>query len=95
MKVVRKVTAVSMVLMMFLVVTGCADSRTINGKTYESYGLLNQDSLKDPCIRYELVVGNVMWGAVLFETVVAPIYFFGFSVFEPVGEKQGTCLSNQ
>ncbi|HXK40502.1 MAG TPA: hypothetical protein VJ046_00120 [Candidatus Paceibacterota bacterium] len=94
MEKLRKIVAVAIALVMLLIVAGCADSRTINGKTYEPYGLLNQDNLKEPCIRYEPVWGNILWGAVLFETVIAPIYFFGFSILEPVGEKQG-CSPSQ
>ncbi len=67
--------------------TGCADKKTINGTTYGSYGLLNQDNKKDPNVEYEVVWGNVFWGAIFCETFIAPIYFFGFSLFEPVGPK--------
>ena len=33
------------------------------------------------------IVGNVVWSVLLVETVIAPIYFLGFSLFEPVGPK--------
>lgn len=87
----RRITAIGMIFTILLVVTGCANSKTINGQTYEPYGLLNADDLKDPCIRYEPVWGNIIWGVILIESIIAPIYFFGFSVFEPVGEKRGAC----
>ena len=68
---------------------GCGSQKTIDGVTYDTYGLLDSDDKKNPNIQYEIVWGNVIWGAILFETIVAPIYFFGFSCFEPVGKKSG------
>lgn len=35
----------------------------------------------------KLVVGNLVWGIILMETIVMQIYFFGFSIFEPIGTK--------
>jgi hypothetical protein len=35
-------------------------------------------------VQYKTVVGNVIWGIILVETIIAPIYFFGFSLYEPV-----------
>lgn len=66
---------------------GCARPMEICGTTYQSYGILNMDDKKNPEIEYEVIWGNVFWGAILFETVIAPIYFFGFSIFNPVGKK--------
>ena len=64
---------------------------TIRGRKYETYGLLNKDEVRDPCIKYEPVWGNIIWGVLLIELVVPTIYFFGFDMFEPVGEKPGGC----
>ena len=41
----------------------------------------------DTNIKYEVIWGNLVLGILLCETIVAPVYFFGFSLFEPVGEK--------
>ena len=60
---------------------------TICGVTYDSYGMLNQDDKKNPDIQYEIVWGNVIWAALLVETVIFPIYFFGFSIMQPIGKK--------
>lgn len=70
-----------------LMLSACAREATICGVTYKPYGLLNQDDMKNPDIQYEVVWGNVVWGVILMETVIAPIYFAGFSLFEPVGKK--------
>jgi hypothetical protein len=34
-----------------------------------------------------MIIGNIVWSCILVETVIAPIYFLGFSVYEPVGKK--------
>lgn len=79
----RRVMALVMALSIAL--SGCANSKRINGVTYDSYGLLNQTDMRNPKLAYRTVWGNVFWGVVLVETVIAPVYFFGFSLFEPVG----------
>ena len=65
----------------------CSDVKTLNGKTYNTYGLINENDMKSPNVRYEPCWGNIIWGALLFETVIAPIYFFGFDFMEPVDLK--------
>lgn len=70
-----------------LLLAGCAQPRTVCGIEYGSYGLLNADDKKNPDVEYEVVWGNVVWSIVLMETVIAPIYFGGFSLFQPVGPK--------
>ena len=67
--------------------TGCADTKNIDGVTYDTYGLLSKDEKRNDAIQYELVWGNIVWGAILCETVIAPIYFFGFAIWEPTGKK--------
>jgi hypothetical protein len=67
-----------------LALSACADSKTINGVTYEPYGLVTAGSKQNPNIKYNIVWGNVFWAVVLSETVVAPIYFVGWSLYEPV-----------
>lgn len=71
-----------------VMLAGCADDMEINGKTYGTYGIINKDEVKDPAIEYKLCVGNLIWSGILFETAIAPIYFIGFSIYEPVGVKQ-------
>ena len=67
---------------------GCGDTKVIDGIEYDTYGLLNKESKQNPNIEYELIIGNVVWSILLGETIVAPIYFCGFSLFEPIGKKQ-------
>ena len=76
-----------------LSLSACAESKNIDGKTYEPYGLVNESTKKNDKVCYETVVGNVFWSIVLIETIVMPIYFFGFSINEPVKMKDanGNC----
>lgn len=72
-----------LILTMILLI-GCADNKVIRGKEYETYGLLNEGEVRDPCIHYSLSMGNTIWGGVLLGTVFTPIYMYGFSLWEPV-----------
>ena len=78
---------IAVMILLSVLFMGCARELTVDGKTYKSYGLINQENDKVPTIQYEPCWGNIIWGCLLFETVLAPIYFFGFSLFEPVGVK--------
>ena len=73
-------------IMTALMLSACAQEKTIDGVRYRPYGLANESSRHNPKIRYELVAGNVFWAVVLCETIIAPIYFVGFSLFQPVGK---------
>jgi len=75
-----------MVMVMMATATGCGDTKTINGVVYDTYGLINVEK-KNLDIAYEPIWGNIIWGIILVETIIAPIYFFGFSMFEPIGKK--------
>jgi len=79
---------VLMMVMVMVMVTACSSSKVIDGKEYKPYGLIDKDDVKDPDIEYELVVGNLVWGCFLVETIIAPVYFFGFDLWEPVGKKK-------
>lgn len=76
------------ILLMTATLAGCGNPRTICGTTYDTYGILNADDKKNPDIEYRVSWGSVILGIILFETIVAPVYFFGFDLFEPVGTKQ-------
>ena len=77
----------SMLVISALVITGCGDAKVINGVKYDTYGLFDESEKKNPDIEYRIIVGNVVLSVLLFETFVAPIYFAGFSIYEPVGVK--------
>ncbi len=78
-------TSFLIVAILALSFTGCADRKTINGTEYDTYGLFDEGKKANPNIEYELVWGNIVWGVILVQTLIAPIYFFGFALWEPVG----------
>jgi hypothetical protein len=82
----KRLAIVAMVALA-LATAGCSSSKVIDGKEYKPYGLLNEDDRKDPSVKYEPCWVNIVWGAILVESIVGPIYFFGFDMFEPVGKK--------
>ncbi len=85
-KITNYITVLLVATIMF-VTTGCGQPKVINGVKYETYGLLNESTSKNENIEYKLSVGNVVWSILLCETVVMPVYFIGFSIYNPVGVK--------
>lgn len=77
----------SILIVCLLILAGCANDLTINDKTYKPYGLINQDDVKIESIKYKPCWGNIIWGCVLIETIIGPIYFFGFAMFEPIEKR--------
>lgn len=75
-----------LVLTALLGLAGCADNKVIQGVEVKSYGVF-EDPV--PCIKYDLAWGNLIWSAILVETIIAPVYFIGFSIYEPVGTIPG------
>lgn len=64
--------------------SACGNAKTICGHRYDTYGFFDT-SEAHPQVKYELIVGNAIWSVILLETAFFPIYFFGFSIYEPVG----------
>ena len=78
-------------ILLFLVATlsGCGDPKVINGKNIPTYGMFNEKNNKFDGVEYRVIVGNVVWAIILCETLIAPVYFIGFSLYEPVGVDTG------
>jgi hypothetical protein len=72
---------------------GCGHPLDVGEKTYPTYGLFNSDVAKSEKMCYEVSVGNVVWAIILIETIVFPVYFIGWSLFNPVKVKpeSGKC----
>ena len=91
----KKIVASVLILAML---AGCGEPRSIttaDGKTreYPTYGFFNQDTSKSDQICYKVSVGNVVWSIIGIENVVMPVYFIGFSLFNPTYAKpaNGKC----
>ena len=81
----KVISSIMIIYLCCLMLSGCADPKTINGIKYETYGFLNQNEVKNPKIKYRLVMENVIWSIILCESLVFPVYFIGFSLYEPIG----------
>lgn len=82
----KMICVLLVVSMLAFLSAGCAQSRVIQGKEIEPYGLFNPDDKVDG-IKYRVSIGNVFWSCVLVETVVAPVVLLGWFLYEPVGTK--------
>lgn len=82
------------ILLISCFLIGCASSKQINGTYYDSVGLATLGN-KDDCVQYDFVVGNLIWSILLSETVIFPVYFIGWSIYEPVGEKYTNCFEKR
>lgn len=71
-----------------LILSSCADNKTINGHTYRPYGLLNQETCKNDSVQYEISGWAVFSGIVFVECIAPSIYVFGYNLYEPVGMKK-------
>lgn len=74
-------------LVIVLFISSCSQNKDLNlngqVRTFEPYGWANSSSVSNDSIIYTPVVGNIIWSVILSETVIAPIYLTGWSLFEP------------
>lgn len=74
-----------------LMTSSCADSKDfiINGKTVivEPYGWADSQTVKNDSVIYEASTGNIVWSVLLCQTIVAPVIFTGWYLYEPVALK--------
>ena len=92
----RKIVSFMMMVMCLVMFTSCGNVKTLNKTTdkgtvesitYDTYGFLNKSNKENPNVRYELIIGNIIWAVILCETIIAPIYFIGFSLYQPTSYK--------
>jgi hypothetical protein len=83
MKMIRLVT---LLCVCSILLSSCADDKTINGVKYRPYGFLNKDNCKNDSIQYQVSGCAVFSGIFFFELWFIPtIYTFGYNLWEPVG----------
>lgn len=79
-----------------LALTACgADDKTIEGIKYGTYGVVNFGEMRNPNIQYEISGWSIFWSILFSETVVVPIYFIGWDLYEPVNKKDPTWVPGQ
>lgn len=72
------------ILLSAAVLTSCADSKTINGKTYRPYGFFNERH-QNPEIHYEIAGDAAISGIIFSELLLIPtVYTYGYNLWEPV-----------
>lgn len=87
-------------LMMFGCKQGCADAKKISVQVivdsttvdttinFEPCGIFDKDEIQNEKIKYEVCWGNVIWSCIFVETIIVPIQYIGYYLWEPVGLKE-------
>lgn len=85
--------AIAVVAILSVLLLGCGKPQYLGQgaekKFYPTHGLANEPSNKSRHVCYEISLGNVIWSIILIETIVFPIYFVGWSIWNPVRLKNG------
>jgi hypothetical protein len=74
---------IGVTLIAALLLSGCAQNKVICGNEYKTYGFFDRQD-KNPNITYQVSGWSVFWGIVWFESIIGPVYFWGFDLWEPV-----------
>ena len=84
----KKILIYVIVVCFLFTISGCGQNlHGPNGKVYKTYGLFNKKEVRQSEMEYDIIWGNVAWSIILSETIVAPIIFVGWSLYEPIGLK--------
>jgi len=86
-KSLKKVVIAVLIMAFVSIGYGCGDTKKIGNNIYDTYGFINSGEKRNENVEYKIIIGNVVWSILLVETIVAPLYFWGFSIYEPVGLK--------
>ena len=88
-----KTKAVVLIIALSLLLAGCGKPQYLGNsaeqKYYPTYGLFNESSAKSRHACYSISVGNVIWSIILAETIIFPVYFVGWSIYNPTRLKNG------
>uniref|UniRef100_A0A6M3IW49 Lipoprotein n=1 Tax=viral metagenome TaxID=1070528 RepID=A0A6M3IW49_9ZZZZ len=84
---IRKFISVMLTVILVFGMMACGSTKVIEGVEYDTYGLINKNDNRNPDVKYKIIIGNIVWSIILVETIAAPIYFLGFSIYEPVRKK--------
>lgn len=80
----KKIIAIVAMLFLAVFLSGCAQDTNISGKTYQAFGIANEDVYRDPNVKYEISFGSVLVSIIFIETVIVPIYVIGWDLYQPV-----------
>lgn len=83
-----KARTVVALTLMGIVLSGCAKSRVFEGVEYKPYGVVNEQAVKNEKVCYVVSAGSVIVGVIFVESVIAPMYVFGWDLMEPIRLKR-------
>lgn len=73
-----------------MLLSGCGNDKIINGTQYSTFGMVNEDTHRDPKILYEISPGSVIVAIIFSETLIIPLYIIGWDLWQPVKAKSVT-----
>ena len=91
----KKLTLMAIVASALLLTACGAEDKVINGTKYGTYGLFNKEEMRNPNIQYEVSGWSIFWSVLFCETVVAPVYFLGWDLYQPVAAKTPNSVPGQ
>lgn len=85
--------SIALIIALSVLLAGCGKPQHLGQgseqKHYPTYGLFNESTSKSKNVCYEISVGNTIWSIILVETIIFPVYFVGWSLWNPVRLKKG------
>ncbi len=84
---IKRISIFIVIILVIVTISGCSQNAIFNGVEYKTHGLINKSEIRNPNIRYKIVWGNVFLGIIFAETIIIPIYIFGYDLYEPIGVK--------
>ncbi len=92
----KKLIATVALVAATLALTGCgADPKTIDGITYGTFGLANEKEMRNEKIQYEISGWSIFWSVIFCETIVVPVYFIGWDLYQPIGRRDPNWVPGQ
>lgn len=70
------------VLIVSLLVSGCAQVKVLNGVTYEPYGIINRKDEKSVDVEYKRKRSSIILSVLFVETIIVPFILIGFRLYE-------------
>lgn len=84
----RSRTAIALLTVVAVSLAACGQPRQLGNRVYPTHGLFNKSTSWSKNVCYEVSLGNVVWSIILVETVIAPVYFVGWSLWNPIRLKK-------
>lgn len=72
-----------------------ADEKTIDGVAYGTYGVVNKEEMRNPDIHYEISGWSIAWSVIFCQTIIVPVYFIGWDLYQPVTKKDANWVPGQ